>query len=105
MHCRCANIEVIDWMVTAHGIGVDTKWRTRMDKGCVQAIGAFKQQFEPKDGERRRMEFNTGYVGHEYRVVTIAIANHDNYWCARVKITHVVFDATVAIPRSFLKLC
>ena len=77
----CAILERIDNMYNnATGIGIDTKWRTRNDGGCVQVIGAFTQQTEAKHSEGCRAELESGYVHNNYSVVTVALANLDNYW-------------------------
>ena len=33
-----ATVAMIDSVLTACGIGVDTKWRTQEDRGCIQAV-------------------------------------------------------------------
>ena len=76
----CATIAMVDLLLTAIGIGIDTKWRTRTDGGCVQTIGAFTEQTEAKPSEGRCVEFSAGYVHHKYSTITVALANQDNYW-------------------------
>ena len=51
-----------------------------MAGGCISAIGAFTQHTHEKKTETRRIEFAAGYVGHSFRVITIARCNLDNYW-------------------------
>ena len=74
---------MVDALTTAYGVGIDTKWRTREDKGCVQAGLALELQREAKACDGHRPEFHAGYQGTRARVVTVALANVDNYWtCA-----------------------
>jgi hypothetical protein len=75
-----ATAEMVDFLAHATGIGLDAKWRTRDDGGCVFAIGAFTQQTHAKARETRRVEFEAGYVGNRYQIVSITLSNVDNYW-------------------------
>ena len=77
---------MIDAAVAADEIGVDTKWRTNEDKGCIQAIMWFKQRRKPREREGYRPEFRAGYVNHDAQVLTIAMANLDNYWTVKLTI-------------------
>jgi hypothetical protein len=82
----CATIAMIDTLCMATGIGVDTKWRTREDKGCVQAIVAFAEQCVVGPTEGHRAEFSAGYRGQQSSVVAISLANLDNYWTLKVQL-------------------
>ena len=82
----CSTPEMIESVRTAQALGADTKWRTREDRGCVQAILAFSQQSQPKPTEGHRTEFDAGYRGHKATVVTVALANLDNYWTLKVQL-------------------
>ena len=82
----CATIAMIDALCKATGIGVDTKWRTREDKGCVQAIVAFAEQCVASPTEGHRVEFAAGYRGQQSSVVAISLANLDNYWTLKVQL-------------------
>ena len=82
----CATIAMIDVLCKATGIGVDTKWWTREDKGCVQAIVAFMEQCAANPTEGHRVEFAAGYRGQQSSVVAISLANLDNYWTLKVQL-------------------
>ena len=82
----CSTPEMIESVRTAQALGADTKWRTREGGGCVQGILAFSQQSQPKPTEGHRTEFDAGYRGHKATVVTVALANLDNYWTLKVQL-------------------
>ena len=77
---------MIDAAVDLDEIGVDTKHRTNEDKGCVQAIMWFKQRTQSRGTESYRPEFRAGYCHHDAQVLTICIANLDNYWTVKLTI-------------------
>ena len=52
----------------------------------MQGILAFSQQSQPKPTEGHRTEFDAGYRGHKATVVTVALANLDNYWTLKVQL-------------------
>ena len=79
----CATVDMVDSMLSAEGIGIDTKWRTREDKGCIQAVMAFAQRTQPNLPAEHRPEFRAGYRHQKARCVTIALANLDNYWTVK----------------------
>jgi hypothetical protein len=76
----CADIDMVDSIIMAVGLGIDTKWRTCEGGGCVIGIGAHQRHTTAKQREGRRVEFDAGYVHHQYSVVAIALSNLDNYW-------------------------
>ena len=82
----CSTPEMIESVRTAQALGADTKWRTREGGGCVQATLAFSQQSQPKPTEGHHTEFDAGYRGHKATVVTVALANLDNYWTLKVQL-------------------
>jgi hypothetical protein len=46
----------------------------------IQAIMWLKQRNQARVAEGYRVEFQAGYTGHDASVLTIAMANLDNYW-------------------------
>ena len=75
-----ATEQMISCALDADALGIDTKWRTRSDKGCVQGCLALKQRSKSNPGEDPRAEFAAGYRHHDSNLVCIALANLDNYW-------------------------
>jgi hypothetical protein len=80
---------MIDAALDAHELEVDTKWRTNEDGGCVQAIMWYRQRTRPRPSEGYRVEFRAGYEHHDGRVLTICLANLDNYWTLKLTIEAV----------------
>ena len=66
-------------------------------------IGAFHQHSRAKEREGRRLEFEAGYVHHEYSVVTIALSNLDNYWAIKCQLDALrgLIPCTDPPPSSF----
>ena len=79
-------LAMINVLLVAHALGIDTKWRTRADGGCVQAILAFVAQTARKATEGHRPEFLAGYCAQNASVVAVALANMDCYWTLKVQL-------------------
>eukprot|EP01049_Picozoa_sp_SAG25_P004739 SAG25_NODE_305_length_10124_cov_16.774464_12_plen_508_part_00 len=56
----CADIDMVDSIIMAVGLGIDTKWRTCEGGGCVIGIGAHQRHTTAKQREGRRVEFDAG---------------------------------------------
>ena len=78
-----ATLGMIAGAVGAEVANLDTKWRTRSDGGCVQAVLAGRRRTAPKPGERGIPELLVGGHLYDMGVVAIAHANKDNYFSAR----------------------
>lgn len=79
-------LAMVNILLLAHVLGIDTKWRTRADGGCVQAILGFVAQTARKPTESHRPEFLAGYCAQNASVIAVALANMDCYWTLKVQL-------------------
>ena len=79
-------LAMVDVLLVARALGIDTKWRTRADGGCVQAILGFVMQTARKPTEGHRPEFLAGYCAQNASVIAVALANMDCFWTLKVQL-------------------